>query len=153
MTRLKIAGRIALRCLLEFGPPTVAGIAWALGNKGGTVAGAVANFSAAFVTVGIVWSSFLRIQYQQTTRAHQENAADEFRTIKSNLDRVEGALQELSKVIAIQGTLSPEQSKEVVTALNQANSTISSANNTITVVAHSMGAHALVNWLRGQKKD
>jgi hypothetical protein len=124
---------------LEFGPPAILGALWAGWNYNGTAASAITNFSAAFVSLGIVWANFLRIQYQQTTRVAQEEASNQIETVLSALDRVEGSLQRLAQVVTVQTNLSPEQSREVGSAVNEAHNAIATANNVVKAIGASVG--------------
>lgn len=130
MADTSVRKRIFWRCLLEFGPPAIVGAAWAVWNFNGTAASAVANFSAAFVSLGIVWANFLRIQYQQTVRAQQENASEQIKEMTDNLGRVEGSIQKLSAMVSANlSALPPERAREITSAVNDANNAVSTANN------------------------
>ena len=132
MGNVKVGGRIFRRCLLEFGPPAIIGIAWAAWNYNGTAASAITNFSAAFVSLGIFWANFLRIQYQQTTRAQQDASAAQLETVKTDLSRVEGAIQKLTGMVAANiSSFTPERARELTSAVNEANNAVTTANNAV----------------------
>lgn len=115
------------RCLLEFIPPAVVAlfatyISWD-GLK--ALSDMWLTFTAAFTACGLIWFSFLRIQYQQTNRAAQDDAADQLEEVRKDVARVEVLLKDLPALLApLKGTLSKEAENAVATA----NTNIQTAN-------------------------
>ena len=91
------------------------------------------NFSAAFVGVGLFWWNFLRIQYQQSTRRNQEDAADRINKVISDVSRVESLLRKLSPLVeSIRKDVTPQQAIEISGVVSQANSAIRTAQSDLT---------------------
>ena len=158
MSESKVGWRIFWRCLLEFGPPAVIGAIWATWNFNGTAASAVANFSAAFVTLGIIWANFLRIQYQQTTRAHQDSTQAKIDSIAADLLRVEGSVLKLTHIVSVDGAaLPPDRAREIASAVKEANTAIETANSAVRSLSSSIGREivrgTLGGILRREEKD
>lgn len=134
---MTLAIRIILRCFLEFGPPAGVAFLWVVINWNG--GSPTVNFSGAFVTSGLIWWNFLRIQYQQATRANQEEAANQIGKVIADLASVERLLKELSPILVVShNNLSPEQATEINTAVGEASKAVSTAVTALSSIASSI---------------
>lgn len=135
MIRWDIWRRIAKRCVLEFGPPAAAGLVWAFLNRAPatTFLDYFGFFSTAFGIFGLAWWNFLRIQYQQTNRAAQEEAGSQLVELADDVGRVEELLKnQLTPLLqSIGNRLSPQEMREISRIVDQANTAIETANTTV----------------------
>ena len=134
MNNREIAWRIFKRCSWEFLPPVVVGLVWLAINwessQGWTAR--VGYFSGGFFAFGVAWWNFLRIQYQQTSRAQQGETATEVAKLRDNVESAEGLLRRLTNIVEdIRTSITPQQAKEITEIVEQANTAIQSANTTL----------------------
>ncbi|MGT2439020.1 hypothetical protein ACU4GH_28240 [Bradyrhizobium betae] len=134
----EIFGKIFVRALIEFGPPTIIGALWAYYNymPGMKTADSITHFSAAFVVIAMFWLNLLRIQHQTTTRVQQtqlaggvQNVDTQIKDIGIEIGVVKATLATLTeKLDAVMPKVRDEDAIEITNLVRTANNHIETAN-------------------------